>query len=123
MSTARSGESRFARFRDTSRKEDRDFLNRSSNARADTSEGPPSEREQDPSAGGAASDAEEGSGGGGQEPATWDQVVELYREGSKKKARVLAARCARRERTFVTLRRSEDLYVLDPDKMFSIPTR
>jgi putative DNA primase/helicase len=43
--------------------------------------------------------------------------VELYREGSKKKARVLAARCARRERTFVTLRRSEDLYVLDPDKM------
>lgn len=99
-------------------KGDRDFLNRSSSARADTREGPSPGGEQDPSAGEAASQVEEGSGGGGgEEPATWDRVLELYWEGSKKKARVLAARCAMRERTFATLRRSEDLYVFDPDKM------
>lgn len=45
----------------------------------------------------------------------WDTVVGLYDDGNRKRARQEATRLAMKERKFLTVRRSEELYVLNPE--------
>lgn len=47
----------------------------------------------------------------------WQSALEDYREGDRKQARDSAADLTREERTFVTVRLDEELYVLDPSTM------
>ncbi len=52
-----------------------------------------------------------------EEGSSWEKVRQLYNDGDRGEARLLAARRARSERTFATPRHSEQLHVLDPKTM------
>ena len=89
-----------------------------------TQEGQPAEVEESPPPQENAVDEDTAPG---QESAledenAWTEVRGLYDEGDRGEARLHAARLARAERTFATLRRSGELYVLDPERITYRPS-